>query len=74
LVFAVTEVGLVERLSSDSPPERTIELRSADGELNQSSFGPEMHFTNDEVTRVRTKLDAIEGRWTAWPRRLDHSV
>lgn len=67
LVFAVVEGGLGEHLSSGR--ERTIEIRSADGDLNKSSFGPETHLTSDEVARIRTKFEAIDGKWAAWPRR-----
>ena len=67
LVFAVVDGGLGEQLSSAR--EERIELRSADGEMNQSSFGPEPNLTTDEVASVRTKLERIDGWWAAWPRR-----
>ena len=67
MVFAVVDGGFGEQLSSAR--ERRIEIRSADGEMNQSSFGPELHLTPDEAASVRTTLEGINGQWAAWPRR-----
>lgn len=67
LVFAVVGGRLIERLSTSSPPERRVEVRSGDGDSYQSSVGPEPHLSNDEATRVRSKLRAIGGRWAPWP-------
>ena len=69
LVFAIVDTGFDERLSTDSPPMRTVQIRSADGELDQASRGPESHLTRDESARVRSELEQIGGRRAPWPKR-----
>ena len=67
-VFAVVGGGLRESLSTDSPPESTIEVRPTDGEHSGSAWSLESHSSRIEAEQVRARLAELNGPWAAWPR------
>jgi len=67
IVGAVVDGRFRETLSLEEPPWSGMEIRSRDGDVEESGSGVEEHLTPIQVNVIRQRLEALpRAGWNAW--------